>query len=413
MKLSQYVQVIPTQGSFILFNTINSNIVELEPRYFQDGVLQIEQFSTNEIEYLQAHDFFIDTEHALEKFIDEDTKPDWLDIIISVTENCNLHCKYCYENNFFSTSVITYETIDKILIYINQILEQHPTIHAIKFDLIGGEPTLALPQIKYLIQRVNEQIDIEVVYCLETNGTLFTKDMQSVFENTTVTVHVPLSLPEDHDVMRVYHDGTGSFNIVLHNLQEAQSFFEDNRHTLSVRYNAHMNNVKKYQEFVAYIQKALPFDFEIDYALVINYDYNDFMNTLSREEHKQWNMKAHFRYSQSPYSEENFLLLPTKYMQCQGYSPYSIKFFSDGTLGLCNAWMYGDRRGHVDDLISGKDKLTIFPEIQKPIPIDQECIECKNLFLCGGKRLCRGDNQCDFIDFPIDDYLKQYVEGRE
>lgn len=47
---------------------------------------------------------FIDTERALKKFNGKDTESEWLDIIISLTENCNLHCKYCYENDFFSIS---------------------------------------------------------------------------------------------------------------------------------------------------------------------------------------------------------------------------------------------------------------------------------------------------------------------
>lgn len=49
---------------------------------------------------------FIDTERALKKFIGKDTEPEWLDIIVTLTENCNLHCKYCYENNFFLSQTI-------------------------------------------------------------------------------------------------------------------------------------------------------------------------------------------------------------------------------------------------------------------------------------------------------------------
>lgn len=413
MTLSHFVHTIHTDHSVILFNTINSSIVELSPHYFHNGLLQIEQCTKEEIDYLVNEEFFIETKQAMERFLNKESEPEWLDIIISMTENCNLHCQYCYENNFSSQSVISFDTIDQILEYIRLVIDQHPSIQKINIDLIGGEPLLASKQIAHLVRQFNDNINKSVQYCLETNGTLFTKNVQRIFEDESVVVHVTLSLPSDHDKMRPYWNGLGTFETIISNLKNARHFFETDKHTLAIRYNVHMENVNQHDEFEEFIQKELPFKFIIDDAIVINYDYNTFKNTLSYDKYNKWNLEQHFRSAPSPYSDESFLLLPTQYMCCQGYSPYSIKVFSDGSLGICNAWMYGQRRGHIRDLINGVDKSTVFPEIKKVYPPDSDCIKCKNLFLCGGKRICRGDNQCDFIDFPIDDYLIKYVEGRQ
>lgn len=409
MQLSKYVYILPLNSCVIIFNTINSCIVELETKYLKELNVLTEMLSKEESQYLIENKFFIDEADALNEFTSID-ELNSLNIIISLTENCNLQCKYCYQNNLNSTNLIELQTIDKIIEYIKKVIYKNTNIKKIFFDLIGGEPLLAIKQIEYLVQSMGIFDNIDIYYQLETNGTLFTSNIRSIFENKNLIAHITLSMKYDHNNMRPYKNGNGSFSIILENLLQAKEFFLNPSHILAIRYNVHNNNYNDFDDFVTYIRSILSYPFDIETAPIINYEYNSLYNSMSEKSYKIWNLRKHFQYTQDPFSEENFKLTPTKYKQCIGYEKYNIKIFSDGTLGMCNAWFEKNRKGHIDLLLSGIPKENIFPECQYTNKIDYSCISCKDLFLCGGKRFCKVNNQCNFIDVPIKEYLQMYLQ---
>lgn len=407
IQLSKYVRVIFVKNHALLFNTINSCIVEVETT--KNCNLLFQGLSTSEIKYLKENDFFIDDKKAIEIFL-EDSLSKTLNITISLTEQCNLQCRYCYENNLMFRAVMSFQTIDKIIQYIQNIINSNMHIELVSFDLIGGEPLLAIDKIEYLIAKIQSILNINTHYLIETNGTLFTDQVQKIFEDINLTVQITLTTPSDHNRMRPFKGGAPSYKIILQNLKNAYDFFVKAHHKLILRYNVNKSNIENFDSYITILKKSLHYPFSIELAPVINYSYNDYCDVLSSDDYSKWFLSKYFSITENAYSKERFLLSPKRRKPCMAYEPYNVKIHADGSLALCNAWVSDNRMGNIDMLLAGHKKEDIFLQYNLKKTLDHNCMICANLFLCGGKRLCFNNNPCHFVDFDIDTYIKLYAK---
>lgn len=409
MKLSKYVRVISNGCDTILFNTINSCIVSFDFSFDRLDENILDKISQAEALYLKENSFFIDESTALELF--NTTEPTTsLTVTLSLTECCNLRCKYCYENNLDERYTMSIENIDKVVLFIQKIVNSDKHIRTVYMDLIGGEPLLAVDNIEYFINRMKE-IDVRQYYLLETNGTLFSKRVRDIFSNFNTTVNIAITLPEDHNAMRPFAGEMPTYDLIVQNLLESQSFFAADEHRLVLRYNARKENIAEFERFYDTMKQRIPYEFQIEIAPVIDYSYNSEVNSLSKEEFSDWFLAKYFLITDDPYSTESFLLHSRRRTGCTAFNSYNIKIHADGSLALCNAWVPENRRGSIDMLLSGEKKEDIFAHLYKDRELDSECRRCENIFLCGGKTFCRGTHQCHFVDFDIDTYIRAYVNG--
>lgn len=91
MKLSKYVLKIPYKSKIILYNTVNDMIVLCDYKDF---------LNKKSKEILKANGFFDNDNELLQKYMKQITKKrTQLDITISLTEGCNLCCKYCSQSS--------------------------------------------------------------------------------------------------------------------------------------------------------------------------------------------------------------------------------------------------------------------------------------------------------------------------
>ena len=91
--------------------------------------------------------------------------------VIHVTKQCNMQCKYCYEED--KTSIYSWDEIKK---FIDILVSKSPDQFIVEF--LGGEPLLAWDLIRqayeYLESFPNKQIES---YALTTNGTILTDEI--------------------------------------------------------------------------------------------------------------------------------------------------------------------------------------------------------------------------------------------
>ena len=110
MKLSKYVLKIPYKSKIILYNTVNDMIVLCDYKDF---------LNKKSKEILKANGFFDNDNELLQKYMKQITKKrTQLDITISLTEGCNLCCKYCSQSSVKKNSYITKEVLDDIVEYV-------------------------------------------------------------------------------------------------------------------------------------------------------------------------------------------------------------------------------------------------------------------------------------------------------
>ncbi len=138
-------------------------------------------------------------------------------IVLLLTENCNLACKYCFEAGILNQAAgasmptgVASAAVDYLLRYAT---ERECTI-----QFYGGEPLLnwetLIHTLEYATARSSKCGKCVSFHCV-TNGTLITKQIARVLHKFKVTVQISIDGDKKaHDAGRVSRSGHGSFDKV-------------------------------------------------------------------------------------------------------------------------------------------------------------------------------------------------------
>lgn len=142
-----------------------------------------------------------------------------LEVILKVTERCNINCSYCYYFNGTNTDYedqpahLSTGTAEAIALYLNNAIIAH-SISEIQIDLHGGEPLLIKKShmraiLGILRGKISSSIDLRI--CVQTNATLLDDEWISIFAEHDVSVGVSLDgPPAENDVYRIDKKGQGT-----------------------------------------------------------------------------------------------------------------------------------------------------------------------------------------------------------
>ena len=303
-------------------------------------------------------------------------------IILMISENCNLRCKYCYES-FKSDHQMSVDTAIRLLRHEFDRLGKTPEIKFLSIIFLGGEPLLNFGLIREVTKWICENPPIvPFELSTRTNGTLLSDEMKSWFFDNKEKIQLGLSLdglgemqkkgrthlPVDIDFF-ARNWPKNRVNIVLFNdtvqyLSDAVLSFRDKGILFSTDIAC---GIRWTPEAAASMEEQL-----IDLIPLYVSDPDEAMES------------GLFKYSVKNFlSEEKFTELPF----C-GDMTNIAAYDTDGTKYCCHMFT---------PLVIGKEKSTRFKNFTmrgKSIPIDGRCLKCPwvneckicyamNLKICG------------------------------
>jgi len=136
-------------------------------------------------------------------------------IMLNTTQNCNLNCKYCFENKQArSREIMSFNLAKKV---ITKYMEAEDDFEQVIIDFFGGEPLLAFP----LIRQIGEWLKTKTwkkkyVLSIGTNGTILTDEMKDWMLKNRKHLSVGVSFDGSkraHDISR-----DNSYDLVRKNL---------------------------------------------------------------------------------------------------------------------------------------------------------------------------------------------------
>jgi len=150
-------------------------------------------------------------------------------LILIITEDCNLRCRYCvysgaYEN--MRQHQQTYMSVDVAREALKRYFEgfnltkkvnpfRTPTI-----GFYGGEPLLNFDLIVEIVEIAKKLYHRKISFNLTTNGTILSEKMIDFFHDNDFSLGISLNGPQgEHDRLRIFPDGAGTFNRVWDNIQ--------------------------------------------------------------------------------------------------------------------------------------------------------------------------------------------------
>jgi uncharacterized protein len=151
-------------------------------------------------------------------------------MVLNVTNQCNLACTYCYEygedkivdtENGRQPKFMSEETARQSVEF---ALKESGANKLAHITFFGGETLLNFPVLKKTIsyaRRRAAEVGKEVDFSLTTNATLLRPEIIEFLADERVGVTISIDGPREvQDKFRVFHNGTGSYDIVAPKIKE-------------------------------------------------------------------------------------------------------------------------------------------------------------------------------------------------
>ncbi len=154
-----------------------------------------------------------------------------LEVILKITERCNLDCDYCYFFNAGDDSYkshaayISNDTVTLLVQRLRQFSEEHE-LQRIAIHLHGGEPLL-MPKSRFdsICDEIRSNLEdiVDLSLTVQTNGMLIDREWIEIFNRYGVEVGVSLDGAQVHnDAHRLDHHGRSSYQATVRGLSLCQ-----------------------------------------------------------------------------------------------------------------------------------------------------------------------------------------------
>lgn len=161
-----------------------------------------------------------EVENPMTGFLEQFINQQMTQLILQVTQDCNLRCSYCYyvndtyENRRHSKKDLDFDIAKKAMDY---FISQSSGRDLIFVGFYGGEPLMRFEFIKKCVEYMENRVsDRKVFFTITSNGTMLTDEIIEYFIEHDVHMMISLDGNKDtHDRNRVFPNGKGSFDIIM------------------------------------------------------------------------------------------------------------------------------------------------------------------------------------------------------
>jgi len=180
-----------------------------------------------------------------------------LNIVVTITSECDLRCAYCFENHLQRESM-SLETCTKLLGNIKRYIENNE-IKTVECILFGGEPMLNQELLEWFTCELNtycKNNNIDLSMLLTTNGVIFNKCLMEKLANNGVN-GVQLSFDGTELInnrRRCPKDNKcNPYKEIMNNIEKFIEIFN----VVSIKYNFDQDNSDEYPAFLIDLEKSV------------------------------------------------------------------------------------------------------------------------------------------------------------
>jgi len=181
-------------------------------------------------------------------------------LVLNVSHDCNMRCRYCYadEGSYGQVSGLMTPTVARQAI--DRVFERYQVPFVMFF---GGEPTLNPDAIQAACDRLLELHDSGAIshlpkWGMVTNGLVLTPRVQEIIKQYDLIVTVSLDgPPEINDRLRIARNGKGSYSSVARNIRRIQEITDGRQPSkIEVTYTAaHQEAGFKMSDLAGYLEQ--------------------------------------------------------------------------------------------------------------------------------------------------------------
>ncbi len=141
-------------------------------------------------------------------------------VLLNVGRNCNLSCKYCFLGSKKDDK--REMPLDIAFKSLQRVSEMRESPKNVVFH--GSEPLMNFKLIKAIV-KYGKEIDKDICYSMQTNGTLLNSETISFIKDNNIYTGISLDgTKESHNYTRPFKNGSGSFDIIVNNLHQLKKY---------------------------------------------------------------------------------------------------------------------------------------------------------------------------------------------
>lgn len=152
-------------------------------------------------------------------------------MVLQVTQNCNLRCSYCAYSGSYNNRKHSNKRMSKAVAFraVDFFMKHSVDVDDVTVGFYGGEPLLEFELIKDVVEYVEKEYpERNVQFNLTTNLTLLTPEMIDFFVKNNIVILISIDGPKDiQDRNRVFVNGKGSFSVVERKAKEIRNRHQD------------------------------------------------------------------------------------------------------------------------------------------------------------------------------------------
>lgn len=145
-------------------------------------------------------------------------------LCLNITHDCNLRCKYCFadEGKYHGArKVMSLEVAQKAIDF---VINHSGPRKNIEVDLFGGEPLIAMKEIKEIVAYAREQEKIHnkvIRFTMTTNSTLLSDEIMEYIDKEMGNIVLSIDgRKEINDDTRIRVNGSGTYDEILPKIKE-------------------------------------------------------------------------------------------------------------------------------------------------------------------------------------------------
>lgn len=382
MKKSKYNIFVDLEEQMLAFNSKTLALLEFDRDFFN-------KFNNNDIneeekKILLEMGFLVKEDNELEylEYIYNKKKfsKDSLNLTIKLTNDCNLRCKYCYQEH--KRNNLSMRDTDTLIKFIEKQLEEYKSVNIHWF---GGEPLLNInPLLK--IEEFLVSKNIKGNSDITSNGYLLNQKVLNNLKKTRISsFQITLDGEKNqHDSLRITSSNKGTFDRIIENIK----LLIKNKIYVDLRININNKN-RNLIELLKFINKL---DEEKQFLSIYgneltNFELSENIEGLYFKNLKEYS-KAYFNFQEDFFKLKMFFPRPTNVnIGCEFETDSCFMVETDLKLYFCTSSDNNDCFCQGEILSNGEIKLNMENYIKKisesPFKKDK-CRECKLLPMCMG-----------------------------
>ena len=238
-KQEPFIHLFSTPLGYYLYDVNTNEILKIDEDvydYLQSGNIKDTQ-TIKKLDKLKREGYLKcfrveETEHPATELLPFYLQSKVGQLVLQVTQNCNLRCDYCVYSGKYITRGHTnkrmnYETAKKAIDFLKEhSVEKERVI----IGFYGGEPLLEIELIKKCVKYARKELKgKQINFALTTNATLLNDEIINYFIEHSFIVTVSIDGPKEmhDDERRFAKNNKGSFDIVMNNIRKIREKDEE------------------------------------------------------------------------------------------------------------------------------------------------------------------------------------------